>query len=133
MSLELPHSLDRLVTAAEVDQSWLCRAARALDDLDDSLARLSSDVDGQTGASDTALLHGPQFTRAALQVANDRQRLHNRARSLRRRLVLATKDSRLGPDLKAELAGLSREASAYFRRVKLGSAARIGAPYGHST
>ncbi|MDO8309845.1 MAG: hypothetical protein Q7V58_16010 [Actinomycetota bacterium] len=126
MSLELTHSLDPLASAADVDQSWLCRAARALDELDESLARLSGDVEGRTGTFATAKRRSPPFARAASQVSADLQRLHNRARSLRRRLVLATKDARLGPDLKAELAGLSREASAYFRRVGPGSAGGIG-------
>jgi hypothetical protein len=52
-------------------------------------------------------------------VSADVQRLHHRARSLRRRLVLATKDARLGPGLKTELANLSRDANVVFDRLGL--------------
>ena len=66
----------------------------------------------------TALVVLP-LARAASQMSADVQRLHHQARSLRRRLVLATKDARLGPDLKAELAALSRDADEFFGRISV--------------
>lgn len=119
MSLELTHCLDPLVTADQVDSSWLCRAGRALDDLDRCLETVSAEVPVTTPEEAPADQRGPRLARAASQMSADVQRLHHQARSLRRRLVLATKDARLGPDLKAELAALSRDADEFFGRISV--------------
>ena len=119
MNVEMTHCLDPLVTADHVDSSWLCRAARALDDLDRCLETVSTDVPVTTHEEAPAARRGPRLARAAAQMSADVQRLHDRARSLRRRLVLATKDARLGPDLRAELAALSRDADEFFGCISL--------------
>lgn len=119
MSVEMTHCLDPLVTADHVDSSWLCRAARALDDLDLCLETVATEVPVPTPEEAPAERRSPRLARAAAQMSADVLRLHHRARSLRRRLVLATKDARLGPDLRAELADLSRDADEFFGRISL--------------
>lgn len=118
MRLDSTQALERLAVAEAVDSSWLCRAARALDELDQSFSRLELELNGAAGELVDATRRNPRLARAASRARADRQRLHEQARSLRRRLVLATKDAGLGLELKAELMGLSREANAYFRRVR---------------
>lgn len=118
MRLDSTHALERLAVEEAVDASWLCRAARALDELDQSLSRLEREVDGPAGEFVEAKRRSPRLARAASRARADRQRLHDQARSLRRRLVLATKDAGQGLELKAELTSLSCDASAYFRRVR---------------
>jgi len=119
MSVDVTHRLDPLVTADHVDSSWLCRAARALDDLDQCLETVAAEVPVPAPDEAPAGRRSPRLARAASQVSSDVQRLHHRARSLRRRLVLATKDARLGPGLKTELANLSRDANVVFDRLGL--------------
>jgi hypothetical protein len=92
MELDPMRSLDRLAVEDRVDATWLCRAGRALEELDESLTSAGREADGR--------------------------RLRDRARSLRRRLVLATKDARIGAELKAELTSLACDAGTYFRRVR---------------
>lgn len=118
MRLGSTQALERLAVAEAVDSSWLCRAARALDELDQSLSMLEREVDGPAGEFFEAKRRDPRLARAATRARADCQRLHDHARSLRRRLVLATKDASLGLELKAELTSLSCDASAYFRRVR---------------
>ncbi len=118
MRLESTRSLERLAVAEAIDQSWLCRAARALEDLDQSLTERQPEVGGPTGELVTAMRRNPRLARAVSRASADRLRLHEQARSLRRRLVLVTKDARLGPELKAELTRLTCDSSAYFRRVR---------------
>ena len=119
MSVDITHCLDPLVTADHVDSSWLCRAARALDDLDQCLETVATEMPVPTPDAATADRRRPRLAIAAPQMSSDLQRLHHRARSLRRRLVLATKDGRLGPGLKTELANLSRDANVVFDRLGL--------------
>ena len=119
MSVEVKTCLDPLVTADRVDSSWLCRAARALDDLDRCLETVTAEVPVPTPEEAPAERRSPRLARAAAQMSADVQRLHDRARSLRRRLVLAIKDVRLGPGLRAELAALSRDADEFFGGISL--------------
>ena len=119
MSVDVTHRLDPLVTADHVDSSWLCRAARALDDLDQCLETVAAEVPVPAPDEAPAERRSPRLARAASQVSGDVQRLHHRARSLRRRPVLATKDVRLGPGLRAELAALSRDADEFFGGISL--------------
>jgi hypothetical protein len=118
MRHESVRALERLAVADSVDSSWLCCAARALDQLDESLARLEREADGPEGGLAEATRRSPRVARAVSRARADRVRLHDQARSLRRRLVLATKDARVGLELKAELMTLSCDASSYFRRVR---------------
>ncbi len=115
---ESVHALERLAVADRVDSPWLCRAARALDELDEYLARMERESAVLTGETVEATDWSPRVARGLSRVRADGVRLHEQAKSLRRRLVLATKDARVGLELKAELTTLSGDASAYFRRVR---------------
>lgn len=112
------HALERLAVADRVDSPWLCRAARALDQLDESLAILERETAVPTGTPAEAKHRSPRVARSVSQARADGSRLREQAKSLRRRLVLAAKDARVGLELKQELMTLSCDASAYIRRVR---------------
>ena len=96
MRLDSAQGLERLALSEEVDSSWLCRAARALDELDLSLVRLEREVDGPAGEFAQAKERNPRLARAAARARADGQKLHDQARSLRRRLVLGDQGHRPG-------------------------------------
>ena len=65
MSVDVTHRLDPLVTADHVDSSWLCRAARALDDLDQCLETVATEVPVPAPDEAPAERRSPRLARAA--------------------------------------------------------------------
>lgn len=100
-------SLEALAGTDPRNASWWAAVARALDDLDDRLARDAAVDDGPSGALVDAVTRQPSLSNDASRLRADHARLMERARRLRRLVAQVAGDDRQAPAVARELSELA--------------------------
>lgn len=107
MSIAYHSSLEALAAREHRNASWWASVARALDDLDERLARDDAADDGPAGAFAEAVTRQPSLANEAARLRGDHARLTERARRLRRLVAMVAGDDREAAAVARELADLA--------------------------
>ena len=119
MSERQGSTLAALAFSSTAEGPWWAAVASALDELDEGLQREGASEEGSAGVYARAIRCEPALSHVARRITDDRAKLADMARRLRRLVARVSGDAREVPSVSRELTTLALAERRYRRRSRL--------------